>query len=102
MQNIIIDTDIGDDIDDTLALALSLNSNELNILGISTVFKNTPLRTKLLNNLLKVYKRKDIPVVSGTKKPIVNDVNINEIPCQCMDLNCPNENINTTDRKSVV
>jgi purine nucleosidase/pyrimidine-specific ribonucleoside hydrolase len=95
MQNIIIDTDIGDDIDDALALALSLNSNELNILGISTVFKNTPLRTKLLSNLLKVYKREDIPVVSGIGKPIVNNVNIDEIPCQCTDLICPSEGINT-------
>ena len=43
MQNIIIDTDIGDDIDD----ALSLNSNGLNVLGISTVFKNTPPRTNI-------------------------------------------------------
>ena len=37
-QKIIIDTDIGDDIDDAFAIALALRSPELQVLGITTTF----------------------------------------------------------------
>jgi len=40
-ENIIIDTDIGDDIDDAFALALALRSPELQIVGITTTFGDT-------------------------------------------------------------
>jgi len=35
-EKVIIDTDIGDDVDDAFALALALRSPELQILGITT------------------------------------------------------------------
>ena len=38
-QLVIIDTDIGDDIDDAFALALALRSPELRILGVTTAFR---------------------------------------------------------------
>jgi inosine-uridine preferring nucleoside hydrolase len=44
---IIIDTDIGDDIDDAFAVALALRSPQLQILGISTTFGDTETRAKL-------------------------------------------------------
>ncbi len=44
---VIIDTDIGDDIDDVLALALALRSPELELVGITTVFQCAELRTRL-------------------------------------------------------
>ena len=37
-NKIILDTDIGDDIDDAFALALALKSPEIEILGVTTVF----------------------------------------------------------------
>jgi purine nucleosidase len=40
-QKVIIDTDIGDDIDDAFALALALKSPELKVLGVTTTFGNT-------------------------------------------------------------
>jgi len=82
MGKIIIDTDIGDDIDDALAIALALNSSELDIIGITTVFRNTALRTKLAIKLLEIFDRKDIPVVKGIEKPIINDWDKNLIPPQ--------------------
>jgi inosine-uridine nucleoside N-ribohydrolase len=82
MKKIIIDTDIGDDIDDALAIALALNSPELDIVGITTVFRNTTLRTKLAIKLLEVFDREDIPVVKGIEKPIINDWDKNLIPPQ--------------------
>ena len=65
-EKIIIDTDIGDDIDDAFAVALALRSPELQILGISTTFGDTELRAKLTDRLLGEVGRQDIPVAAGT------------------------------------
>jgi hypothetical protein len=35
---VLVDTDIGDDIDDALSLALVLQSPEIELLGVTTVF----------------------------------------------------------------
>jgi inosine-uridine nucleoside N-ribohydrolase len=70
---VIIDTDIGDDVDDALAIALALNSPELEIVGITTVFRNTTLRARLAKKLVRVFGRPDIPVVRGIEKPLIND-----------------------------
>ena len=44
---VLLDTDIGDDIDDALALALALRSPEIELTGITTVFGDTRLRARL-------------------------------------------------------
>src|ERR1700694_3419339 len=44
---VLLDTDIGDDIDDALALALALRSPEIEFIGITTVFRDTLLRARL-------------------------------------------------------
>lgn len=38
VQKIILDTDIGDDIDDALALAFALMCGKIELLGVTTVF----------------------------------------------------------------
>jgi purine nucleosidase len=65
-EKIIIDTDIGDDVDDAFAVALALRSPELEILGITTTFGDTQTRAKLLDRLLGEVGRQDIPVAAGT------------------------------------
>lgn len=62
---VIIDTDIGDDIDDAFALGLALKSPELKILGVTTTFGNTELRARLVERYLKAVGRADIPVFAG-------------------------------------
>ena len=64
-QLAIIDTDIGDDIDDAFALALALESPELKIIGITTEFGDTEQRARLLDRYLAAVGRKDIPVAAG-------------------------------------
>lgn len=64
-EKIIIDTDIGDDIDDAFAVALALKSPELQILGITTAFGDTETRAKLLDRMLGEAGRQDIPVAIG-------------------------------------
>jgi inosine-uridine nucleoside N-ribohydrolase len=64
-EKIIIDTDIGDDIDDAFALALALNSPEFDILGVSAAFGDTTTRARLLDRFLGEAGRRDIPVAAG-------------------------------------
>ena len=67
-QPVIIDTDIGDDIDDALAVGLALSSPELKILGITSAWGNTELRARLLDRLLSETGRSDIPVAVGIER----------------------------------
>jgi purine nucleosidase len=62
---IIIDTDIGDDIDDAFALGLALNSPELKILGITTAWGDTKLRARLVDRLLAETNNAQVPVAEG-------------------------------------
>ncbi len=68
-ETVIIDTDIGDDIDDAFAVALALRSPELQILGITTTFGDTETRAKLLDRFLGEVGRADIPVAAGVPTP---------------------------------
>jgi purine nucleosidase len=64
-QLVVIDTDIGDDIDDAFALALALKSPELKVLGVTTTFGDTGLRARLVERYLKAVGRSEIPVFAG-------------------------------------
>jgi inosine-uridine nucleoside N-ribohydrolase len=64
-EKVILDTDIGDDIDDAFAVALALRSPELQILGITTTFGDTETRAKLLDRFLAEVGRPEIPVAVG-------------------------------------
>ena len=68
-QLVILDTDIGDDIDDAFALALALRSPELRILGVTTTFGDTQLRARLVDRYLAAVGRRDIPVAAGGPTP---------------------------------
>jgi inosine-uridine nucleoside N-ribohydrolase len=71
-DKVIIDTDIGDDVDDAFAVALALRSPELEILGITTTFGDTETRAKLLDRMLGELGRQDIPVAMGTPTHATN------------------------------
>src|SRR5258708_31001714 len=59
---IILDTDIGDDIDDAFALALALRSPEVELLGITTAWGDTALRARLAQRFLQENHAPAIPV----------------------------------------
>jgi purine nucleosidase len=73
-EKIIIDTDIGDDVDDAFALALAVRSPELQVLGVTTTFGDTEARAKIADRFLGEVGRAEIPVLagkaSGTKNPM--------------------------------
>jgi len=73
-EKIIIDTDIGDDVDDAFALALAVKSPELQVLGVTTTFGDTEARAKIVDRFLGEVGRAEIPVLAGkataTKNPM--------------------------------
>ncbi|HEY1806703.1 MAG TPA: nucleoside hydrolase [Terracidiphilus sp.] len=71
-QLVILDTDIGDDIDDAFALALLLRSPEVKLLGVTTAFGDTELRARLVDRYLAAVGRNDIPVMAGVQTPANN------------------------------
>lgn len=62
---IVVDTDIGTDVDDALALAFALNSPEIELLAITVVSSEVKLRSELAAKILKTWGRSDIPVAAG-------------------------------------
>jgi len=65
---VILDTDIGDDIDDTWALVLALKSPELDVKLVVTDFGNTEHRAKIVARLLEIAGRTDIPIGIGIRE----------------------------------
>jgi len=67
---ILFDTDIGGDIDDALALALALQSPELDVRGVTTVSDDTQQRTRLAWKELGLFGRQDIPLATGASESL--------------------------------
>lgn len=65
---VILDTDICDDIDDTWALALLLQSPELDCKLITTAVGNTEAKAKVVAKFLDKVGRADIPVGIGVNQ----------------------------------
>lgn len=68
---IILDTDIGSDIDDAFALALIINSPEFELLGVTTVSGDTAARARVAAKMLGEAggKWRQVPVVAGVPGP---------------------------------
>ena len=87
---IILDTDIGTDIDDAFALALIINSPEFELLGVTTVSGDTAARARLAAKFLWEAggKWRQVPVVAGVPGP-TQHINANALGqwlCQPADL----------------
>lgn len=65
---VILATDIGDDIDDTWALALLLRSPELDLRLVVTDYGDTVFRARLVAKLLEVAGRTDVPIGVGVRQ----------------------------------
>jgi purine nucleosidase len=65
LQMVILDTDIGDDIDDAFALALLLSRPNVRLLGVTTTWGDTDLRARLVARFLAETGHADIPVAAG-------------------------------------
>jgi inosine-uridine nucleoside N-ribohydrolase len=64
-QKVIVDMDIGDDVDDAFALGLLLQSPEIEIVGVTTAWGDTALRAQLLERMLRETGHGQIPIAQG-------------------------------------
>ncbi|GHT60849.1 hypothetical protein FACS1894109_18930 [Spirochaetia bacterium] len=69
-EKVILDTDIGSDIDDAFALAYLLSEPKCDLLGITTVTGQPLLRARMASAQCLVMGRKEIPIYPGTENPI--------------------------------
>jgi inosine-uridine nucleoside N-ribohydrolase len=64
---VILDTDIGGDIDDTWALAMMLGCPEIDLKLIVTAVDDTHAKTRLTAKILEHIGRTDVPIGTGVK-----------------------------------
>ncbi|KMS79586.1 nucleoside hydrolase, partial [Streptomyces regensis] len=69
---LIIDTDPG--VDDAFAIALAALSDEVDLLGVTSVYGNVPLAATTINarRVLALCGRDDVPVAAGAQRPLVH------------------------------
>ena len=63
-MDLLIDTDMGGDIDDALALSMALKDDSIHVRGITTVYTANAWRTDLVRRMVRVYRR-DALVYAG-------------------------------------
>lgn len=68
---VILDTDIGNDIDDAVCLAYLLAQPRCDLLGITTVTGESVKRAELASALCKAAGRGDIPIFPGAQEPLL-------------------------------
>ena len=67
---VMLDTDIGSDIDDALALAYLLRNSRCDLLGITTVSGEPHLRAKIASAICREAGRPNIPIHVGAANPV--------------------------------
>lgn len=60
-----IDTDIGTDVDDAIALAYAVRCPDIDLVGVGTVAGNVSLRTEIARKVLGIAGITNVPVASG-------------------------------------
>ncbi|MFB5269423.1 nucleoside hydrolase [Paenibacillus enshidis] len=73
MSRIILDTDIGTNADDAVALALALKSPEIRIAGITTVYGKVRTRALIAQKVLDLCGVRHIPVCPGIELPLLRN-----------------------------
>jgi inosine-uridine nucleoside N-ribohydrolase len=81
MLNVWLDTDIGGDIDDAVALLCAVRHPEINLVGVSTVYGRVDARAWLVREMLDRSNRPDIPVFPGSAMPLAGEWSPSDAGC---------------------
>jgi len=90
---VILDTDIGDDIDDTWALVMLLKSPQFDLKLVTTTHGKAVYRARLIARLLEVAGRTDVPIGlgagghdgTGRQQAWIEDYNLKNYPGKIND-----------------
>lgn len=77
---VLFDTDIGNDIDDAVALAYLLNEPRCRLLGVTTVTGDTARRAALAEVVCRAAGREDIPIHAGLTGPLLHGPGQPQVP----------------------
>ncbi len=80
MRSLLLDTDIGSDVDDLYTLVMLLKSSEIELGGVTTVHGNTLLRAKIARYVCQLLRRGSIQIIPGETSPIASRSTIWEEP----------------------
>lgn len=69
-HQVVLDTDIGSDVDDALALAMLLGSPEVELLGVTTVYGDVDVRAQIARRLARLAGHDQLVVVPGAERPL--------------------------------
>ena len=67
---VLLDTDIGTDVDDLLALALLVGAPEVQLIGVTTVYGDTVLRARMTRLVLDQMERRAVPIGIGARETL--------------------------------
>jgi purine nucleosidase len=67
---IVLDTDMGSDVDDALCLALAVAAPEIELVAVTHVCGDTRLRAQISRRLLDLAGRRDVPVYAGRSQAL--------------------------------
>lgn len=69
---IVLDTDIGTDVDDVVALALLLRGTSVDLQAVTTVYVRAALRARMVQAVLTTAGRTGVTIGSGTDTPLLD------------------------------
>lgn len=75
-----IDTDMGGDVDDALALTAALRCESIQVVGVSTVYLRPEWRAQVAKHILQRHRQGDIPVAAGCSAPLCGHWDEKNIP----------------------
>ena len=70
-RSIVLDTDMGSDVDDALCLALALASPEIEVAAVTTVGNESAERARISARLLELAGEPQVPVFAGCRVPVL-------------------------------
>ena len=72
VRPVVLDTDIGTDVDDILALVVLALAPEVRLLGVTTVYGDTLLRARMVRYVCDALGRADVVVAPGARQTLTN------------------------------
>jgi purine nucleosidase len=70
-RSVLLDTDIGTDVDDLLALALLAGAPEVQLIGVTTVYGDTVLRARMTRVVLDQLESRSVPIGIGARETLI-------------------------------
>ena len=72
---VLLDTDVGTDVDDAIAIALLAAAPELDLRAVTVVSGDTAHRARIAKKLLALGGRPEVPVAPGVREPVLRQRN---------------------------